>query len=164
MSLLNALYLLSMVVAIPFWLAMLFAPRAKTTERLLNSMAAFVILGGIYLFTLIGGLMGTVGQGGGMNFSSVESLAQGLATPAFTLVLWIHVLAGDLAAGYWIYHDGMRQGIGLTALRGVLLLTLFLGPVGLFAYAIWRLSRSPARRAAAAEVAAGNLSGARGQQ
>ncbi|MCC7210034.1 MAG: DUF4281 domain-containing protein [Anaerolineae bacterium] len=159
MSLLNALYVLSSVVVIPFWLAMFFAPRGKTTERLLNSMAAFLILGGVYLFVLVGGLLGTIGQGGGMNFSSVEALAQSLSTPAFVLVLWIHVLVGDLAAGYWIYHDGLRNGIGLTALRGVLVLTLLLGPVGVLSYGVWRLSRSPARRAAAAEVTAG----ARGQ-
>lgn len=164
MSLLNALYVLSTVVAIPFWLAMFFAPRAKTTERLLNSMAAFVILGGVYLFTLVGGLLGTVGQGGGMNFSSVEALAQSLSTPAFALVCWVHLLAVDLAAAYWIYHDGLRQGIGLTALRGLLVLTLLLAPAGLFAYAIWRLSRNPARRAAAAEVTAATLSGPRTQE
>jgi hypothetical protein len=164
MSLLNALYLLSTVVAIPFWLAMFLAPRAKTTERLLNSMAAFLILGGLYLFTVIGSLLGTVGQGGGLNFSSVEALAQGFAAPSFTLVVWIHLVTVDLAAGYWIYHDGMRHGIGLAALRGVLVLTLLLAPAGLFAYAVWRLTRNPARRAAAAEVGSGTLSGARGQE
>lgn len=147
---LDLLFLLSFIVPAPFWLMMLVAPRGAFTRRLLNSYAAFLILGAMYLFTLFGALFSTIGQGGGLNFSSLEALAQGFAVPSLALVGWIHLVALDLAGGYWILSHAERSSMPVTALRFFLLFTLLAGPFGIFCFVMWRLLTGAARRPARA--------------
>jgi hypothetical protein len=145
---LDFLYALTFIIPAPFWLLMLFAPRQDFTRRVLNSYLAFLLLGALYVFTLVGALITLLGKGG-LDFGSLGSLTAMLTSPAATLVLWIHVIALDLVGGQWIFYEAEKMQMRVTTLRVFLIFTLLVGPFGIFSFVLWRLLTSAARGAAA---------------
>jgi hypothetical protein len=145
---LDFLYALTFIIPAPFWLLMFFAPRQDFTRRVLNSYLAFLLLGALYVFTLVGALITLLGTGG-LNFSSLSSLVTLLTSPSAALVLWIHVIALDLVGGQWIFHEAKKMQMHVTPLRLFLIFTLLVGPFGIFSFVLWRLLTRAARSAAA---------------
>lgn len=133
----DLLYILTPLVSLPFWLMLIFRPRRPSTERLLETYAAFIILGAIYVLALVGALLGGIGRVQ-INASSANALGVFLSDPAVALVIWVHIWVVDLAAAYWIYYEGVKADAPSGFLRLCFLLTLVLAPVGVFTFAMWR--------------------------
>jgi hypothetical protein len=144
---LDLLYALTFIIPAPFWLLMLFAPRQGFTRRVLNSYLAFLLLGALYVFTLVGATITLLGSGG-LNFSSLSSLAAMLASPAAALVLWMHVVTLDLVGGQWIFNEAEKMQMHVITLRVFLIFTLLVGPFGIFGFVLWRLLTNSTRSAA----------------
>lgn len=141
---LNLLYTLSLLIPLPFWALMILFPRQRLAQQAMESYLGVLILGGMYVLTLFGALLSSLGRLS-IDFSSAEGLAAIFGDPAMALVVWLHVVALDLAAGYWIYSDGLRRN---KATRLILVLTLFAAPLGLFIYFLSRLLERAAQAAA----------------
>ena len=117
----------------PFWLAMIIAPRARITERLVQAAPPFqVALGAVYDAYLASGVM----QSGKMiDFSDPDAVRKALGTPDFFLAGWTHYIAFDLFVGRWIWEDALARG---KTARLPLLLTWLAGPAGLSLYLVRR--------------------------
>ena len=117
----------------PFWLAMIIAPRARITERLVHAAPPFqVALGAVYDAYLASGVM----QSGKMiDFSDPDAVRKALGTPDFFLAGWAHYIAFDLFVGRWIWEDALSRG---KTARLPLLLTWLAGPAGLSLYLVRR--------------------------
>ncbi|MFQ3536077.1 MAG: ABA4-like family protein [Aggregatilineales bacterium] len=146
---LDLLYTLSLVVPLPFWALMILFPRQRLAQQAMESYLGVLLLGGMYVLTLFGAVLSGIGRIP-LDFGSPNSLAAIFADPAMALVVWIHIVALDLTAGYWIYTDGLRRN---KSTRLILVLTLFVAPLGLFIYFMSRLLERAAESAvrAAAE-------------
>lgn len=123
------------IVVLPFWLMMIFAPKWQVTKRVISSIWPFAIVPVIYVFSIA--LVAGDFQSVPLDFSlaGVTALA---GSEQATLVLWAHILALDLFAARWVYHDsqarGMVQWVGSLFVFAIMMA----GPAGLLFYMIAR--------------------------
>lgn len=68
------------------------------------------------------------------NFGSLEGIKQLFSDDRMVLVGWIHYLAFDLLAGWYITRDAQKHQINRFILLPCLLFTFMLGPFGLLIY------------------------------
>ncbi len=109
----------------PVWLAMLVAPRAPLTARVVAAGRPLQIgLAGVY----VGLLASTVGRGERVSFGDGDSVRRGLLQPRGFLAAWAHMVTLDLVTGEVVWRRGLTEG-GDT--RMALLATWFAGPTGL---------------------------------
>lgn len=132
----DTLFLIYNYGVFPFWLLLIFAPRAVITERLVHSGLVPVLYGASYTVLLVSGLMGDAVDGAG--FDSLQGLIAALGTPQAMLTGWIHYLVFDLFVGAWIARDSAREGVPHLAIVPILIFTLMAGPLGLLVYMIVR--------------------------
>ena len=118
----------------PWWLAMIVAPRSRTTARLVARMPVALGALGVTYGGLIARGLGT----GGIDFSDAEAVRALLQAPDGFLAGWTHYLAFDLFVGRWIWRTALDEGRGC---RVALTLTLMFGPLGLTWFAAQRRVR-----------------------
>ena len=122
-------YLLLNGSVVPFWAAMILAPRAALTRRLMQAATPlFVSLGVAYDGLLVSG---SVKRGEVLDFSDPDAIRAALSSPDIFLAGWTHYLAFDLFVGRWIWEDALDRG---RTPRLALLLTFLAGPAGLSIY------------------------------
>ena len=148
---LNLLYILINMIPLPLWFLMIFLPNRDFTRRAANSYTVFVVLGTLYVFTLVGAILSEIPHatmyGTPMEVTTIEGLASLLANPAVALVVWLHMLTLDMLGGYWIYNTSRRLGTS-TLLRSISLILAFLfGPLGVLVFVV-SLGRPVVRREA----------------
>lgn len=124
------------LLPMPIWLGMLLFPRTRYTQKLVMAYWPYMALGAIYILFLLVSLLSS----GGTNLSlSFDTLRLGLTNEWAFLAVWMHLLCFDLFTGVWIFRDAKYWGIN----PGIfLLLTLFLGPLGLGSYLYVRARKS----------------------
>ncbi|MCG6140414.1 ABA4-like family protein [Leptospira mtsangambouensis] len=115
------------------WFILILSPNQTKVIRLLRVFVSGLVLGGVYIFSI---LIGS-GEAEG-NFSSLESVRSLFANDYFLLAGWIHYLAFDLFLGTWEVEDGLKVGINRWVLVPVLALTFYFGPAGFVLYLILR--------------------------
>lgn len=153
---LNTLFTLTLIVTALVWALMILAPRATLTQNVLESYLPKIFLAACYLLVLVGILVDSLvsilnGTGGRfvLDFSSAQGLALTFAAPQTALLIWLHLLVVDLAAGYLIYRYNLEHE---KPVRLILVVTLFFAPLGILAHFI---NRALARAAEQATKAAG---------
>lgn len=135
----DQLFQICNTLVLPAWLLMAIAPRWKWTGRIVIS-GIVLILSFVYVSKLIGILSGE-----GMDFSSFGSLegVMGLFTdPGAVLMGWVHYLAFDLLAGWFIINDAARNKINQLLVVPCLLFSFMLGPTGWLLYWLIRLVKT----------------------
>jgi hypothetical protein len=153
--------LVTYILPAPFWLLMIFAPKHWLTRRLTNNFAIFILLGAIYVFVGVSGVVAAVGRGSfdlGA-FASTNGLAQLLTIPVVALVAWTHMVTMDLAGGYLIFRESQTHNMSRAVTSVCLFLTWLLGPLGMFVFAMWHLLTT-VRKSAQASAASANASSA----
>jgi hypothetical protein len=140
---LDLLFVLVNVIPLPFWFLMIFLPRRQFTRRVMDNYMVFLLLGALYVFTMVGAIVAGVdaaarGSGANLNFTTTAGLAAAFNSPAAALVVWVHMVTMDLIGGHWIYHEAQRLNLSRIVTSISLLLTLALGPLGLFSFILWR--------------------------
>jgi hypothetical protein len=90
-------------------------------------------LAGLYLGLVLVNLFGAEG-----GFGSLEQVARLFEDRWLLLAGWVHYLAFDLFVGAWELRDAQRLAIPHLAVLPCLVLTFFLGPVGLLVYFLVR--------------------------
>ena len=118
---------------VPFWAAMILAPRSQLTQRLMQAAGPlFVGLGAGYDALLV---KGSVERGEMLDFSDPDAVRAALSSPDIFLAGWTHYVAFDLFVGRWIWEDALARG---RTARLALVLTLLAGPAGLSLYLVQR--------------------------
>ena len=125
---------------LPFWLILIFFPDSKICKILITSIFPVTILSAIYLY-LIFEFSKT-----GFNFLNIFNLYLGLNELAdlfseknYIILFWIHFLGINLFCGSWITKDSQKFNMPKFITFIPLLLTYFLGPLGIFLYWIIRI-------------------------
>ncbi len=117
-------------LVLPFWVLLVFLPRASVTRVVVHGAAPGVLFGLAYGAALLLGQPGP--EGGG--FGSLAEVQILFTNPYVLTAGWIHYLVFDLFVGSWIARDAERRGIPHLAVVPCLLLTFWLGPLGFLAY------------------------------
>lgn len=125
----------------PLWLAMMFAPGHRLTERASRSSSVFSFAALNYLLALIVGLRsGGSGDQGLPDFTTLDGLSDALGTRGGALGAWSHMLALDLFTGAWIYRQSRHLNAPAWVRIPALFFTLMTGPFGLLLFLLWRLA------------------------
>lgn len=135
---------------LPFWAAMIFAPRARFTLVSMRSALPVLALAGLYAVLVlprVGALWAELAQ------PRLPGMTALLGSPEGATIGWVHFLAFDLFVGRWIYLDSRDRSFSPWVLGPVLLLTLMFGPLGLVAYSLLRLGAGKRKVEAEAETA-----------
>ena len=97
-----------------------------------------LLLAAIYLTLLLSSLGSAPADG---NFMTLAGVATLFSVPGLLLAGWVHYLAFDLFIGRWIVDDADALGIKPLLRLPFLLLTFWLGPIGLLSWFILRALR-----------------------
>lgn len=114
------------LIAMPMWALMVFLPKWKITNFLIDTKLIPIILSIIYLIYIVISLM----QGGGMDFSSLQSVMKLFTSEHAVLAGWVHYLVFDLLVGMWIINENKKLGIHHLLIVPCLLASFMLGPIG----------------------------------
>jgi type II secretory pathway component PulL len=140
----NALYVLVNVIPLPFWFLMIFLPNRDITRRVASTYTVFLVLGILYVLTLIGAAIAllTAPRSAPPDFTTSEGPAALFANPVGALAAWLHMLTMDLLAGHWIYHEAQRLQAPRLLASVALVLAYMFGPLGVFVFVLWRTLRA----------------------
>ena len=130
----DRLYLIFNVAVMPAWALLIFAPRWSGTQAVVHGIWIPLMLTVAYLWFLVAG--GPAPEGGG--FTTLEEVMILFTSPTAVLAGWIHYLVFDLFVGAWEVRDSIRHSIRPQLMVFPLLLTLFVGPLGLATYLVMR--------------------------
>jgi len=115
------------------WLLIAILPRWRVTRLVVLSGGVSLALAGVYLVLIV--LFFGAAEGG---FDSLANVMKLFTNEWAVLAGWIHYLAFDLFIGAWEVRDAERRGVSHLLVIPCLVLTFFLGPIGLLAYSILR--------------------------
>ena len=127
----EAIFVRSGMLVLPFWLLMGLVPRWRWTERIIGSPliclpAALVYLG--LVVPQVGAIWSVVGN------AQLGAVAALLGSPLGATIAWAHFLAFDLFVGRWAYLDSRARNVPALLMLPVLFLILMLGPIGFVCY------------------------------
>ncbi|TVT26283.1 DUF4281 domain-containing protein [Amycolatopsis rhizosphaerae] len=140
----NQLFQLTFWLAAPFWALMILAPSWRWTSRILAS--PWVTLLPLAVYALV------VGPHFGALWTAVSRpdlpvLQAFLAQPYGAAAIWAHLVAFDLFLGRWMYFEARARGIHPLVVGPILLLTIFLSPIGVVVFLAVRSATAPKRAA-----------------
>ena len=148
---LEMIYQVTNIGVIPLWLLIIFVPRSKITQGLVNNLFIPLIMAFTYSYLALEQLSPSDAlsydtEKDPLDFLENFKLYLGLDQlmllmdkSLFVLIFWIHFLTISLFLGVWIANDAIKYNIHKYIVFFPLMLTYFSGPVGLFLYLILRL-------------------------
>ncbi len=134
------IYLWLNIGVIPFWIVLIFFPQSKVSNFFVTSIFPYIIFGSIYIYLIY--YFYIVGFDFTDNFSlylGLNELFNLLSDQSFLILFWIHFLAINLFCGSWIVRDSQKLLMSKTLVFFPLIITYFIGPVGIFVYWILRI-------------------------
>ena len=134
------IYLWLNLGVIPFWIILIFFPQSKICNYIVVSIFPFFLLSLVYSYLLY--LFYMTGYNYNQNFSlylGLDDLRSLFSENAFLLLFWIHFLGVNLFCGCWIVKDSQKFNISKYVNFIPLLITYFIGPIGLFLYWLIRV-------------------------
>ncbi|MDF5716245.1 MAG: ABA4-like family protein [Rhizonema sp. NSF051] len=114
---------------LPFWLLMIFLPKWKVTQRVMESYIPFVLLAVLYSYLFVISITPENAQA--LSNPQLADIAKFFADEKAAATGWIHFLVMDLFVGRYIYLQGQKTGIWTIH---SLALCLFAGPLGLLSH------------------------------
>ena len=112
--------------SVPFWLAMIVAPRSRLTAKLMNAVMPVHAGLAVAYAAFLGRTIATGDER--VDFTKLESVSRAFQNPDAMLAGWIHYITFDLFVGRWIWERSLAEGHNA---RLALLLTWWAGPSGL---------------------------------
>mgnify|MGYP001163726811 CR=1 FL=1 len=133
-------YLWLNIGVIPFWLAIIFFPNSKLGTFFVSSIFPIFILSGAYIFVVYKSFLGSYDFTS--NFSlylGINNLTDLFSNQEFLIIFWVHFLTINLFCGTWISKDASKLLISKYLIFFPLVITYFIGPLGVFIYWIIRM-------------------------
>ena len=127
----TTIFSLSSLLVMPFWFLMVFLPRWRWTQRIINSPLVAVPAATLYVVLILPQVSSILT---GLMNPSLSGVMTLLATPAGATAAWVHFLAFDLFVGRWVYLDSQQKNISPWIMAPNLFLVLMIGPAGYLAY------------------------------
>ena len=125
---------------IPFWFMLLFFPQTKICKIFVTSVFPFLVLATIDLYLIFEIFKN------GFNFFdifnlylSMDELINLFSDNNYIILFWIHFLAINLFCGSWMVSDSRKLNISKFIIFVPLIITYFIGPLGLSIYWLLRV-------------------------
>ncbi len=125
---------------LPFWLVLIVFPQSQICRFFITSIFPILVLSLAYSYLLY--MHFNEGYDFLKNFElylGLNSLSNLFTDKSFLILFWVHFLAMNLFCGAWIVKDSQKFGINKALMAIPLLITYFIGPVGLTLYWIIRI-------------------------
>jgi len=134
------IYLWLNIGVVPFWFVLIFFPQSKVCGLLATSIFPLIVLGSVYLYLFY------YFFNSGYDFFEIFNLYLGLydlsdlfENEAFLILFWVHFLTINLFCGAWMVKDSKRFNISKFLVVFPLLITYFIGPIGIIVYWLIRI-------------------------
>ena len=134
------IYLWVNLGVLPFWLILFFFPQSKICKIFTTSIFPIFIFSLIYLYIIY--LIFRYDYNFLNNFRlylGMKELSNLFSDNSFLILFWIHFLAINLFCGAWIVNDYQKYNISKILMFFPILITYFIGPLGIFVYWIIRI-------------------------
>ncbi len=136
----DMIYLWLNIGVIPFWIILLFFPQSKISSFFVSSIFPYFLFGAIYIYLLYYIFIQDYDFFNNFNlYLGIDELSDLFSNSSFLILFWVHFLAINLFCGSWIVKDSQKLNISKIITFFPLLLTYFIGPVGIFVYWIIRI-------------------------
>ena len=125
---------------LPFWFILLFFPQSNMCKIFTTSIFPIFIFSLIYLYLIY--LIFRYDYDFLNNFRlylGMKELSNLFSDNSFLILFWIHFLAINLFCGAWIVNDYQKYNISKILMFFPILITYFIGPLGIFVYWIIRI-------------------------
>ena len=120
---------------LPFWLVLIVFPQSQICKVFITSIFPISIISLVYsylLYSLFNDGYDFLG-----NFElylGLSSILNLFSDRSFLILFWCHFLAINLFCGGWIVKDSQKFGINKILITLPLILTYFIGPIGITIY------------------------------
>ena len=134
------IYLWVNLGVLPFWLILFFFPQSKICKIFTTSIFPIFIFSLIYLYIIY--LIFRYDYDFLKNFRlylGMKELSNLFSDNSFLILFWIHFLAINLFCGAWIVNDYQKYNISKILMFFPILITYFIGPLGIFVYWIIKI-------------------------
>ena len=125
---------------LPFWFVLIFFPQSRISGLLATSIFPFIILGSVYIYLIY--QFFNEGYYFLQNFElylNFYNLANLFENEEFLILFWTHFLSINLFCGAWIVRDSQKYFMSKYLNFIPLVVTYFVGPVGIVLYWIIRI-------------------------
>jgi len=120
---------------LPFWIVLIVFPQSQICKVFITSIFPIFIISLAYCYLLY--LLFNEGYDFLKNFElylGLSSILDLFSDKSFLILFWSHFLAINLFCGGWIVRDSQKFGINKILLSFPLILTYFIGPIGILVY------------------------------
>ncbi len=134
------IYMWLNIGVIPFWFILIFFPTSRICNFFVSSIFPLIVLSTLYSYLFYDFFIS------GYNFLdnfklylSLDNLIELFVDTSFLIIFWTHFLAINLFCGAWIVKDSQKFFISKTLIFLPLIITYFVGPLGIFIYWLIRI-------------------------
>ncbi len=134
------IYLWLNIGVLPFWIILIIFPQSNICKYLVISIFPYLVLGSVYGYLLY--LLYQFDYNFLNNFNlylGMDELGELFNDNFFLITFWTHFLAVNLFCGSWIVRDSQKLLINKFLVILPLIITYFIGVLGLFLYWIIRI-------------------------
>ena len=125
---------------LPFWFILIFFPQTKICRIFVTSIFPIIIFSAVNLYLIIEIYKTGFNLLNNFNlYLGFDELSNLFSEKNFIILFWIHFLAINLFCGSWLVSDSYKFNISKFLIFIPLLITYFVGPLGLFIYWIIRI-------------------------
>ena len=125
---------------LPFWLVLIIFPQSQICRVFITSIFPILILSLVYTYLLY--IFFKEDYNFIRNFElylGLDAVSNLFTDKTFIILFWLHFLAINLFCGGWMVKDSQKFGINKILVSFPLLITYFIGPIGLTLYWIIRI-------------------------
>ena len=134
------IYLWLNIGVLPFWFILIFFPQSNICRYFVTSIFPYLVLGSVYTYLLF--LLYKFDYNFLDNFKlylGIIELNDLFSDNFFLITFWTHFLAINLFCGSWIVKDSQKLLINKFLVIMPLMITYFIGVLGIFLYWIIRI-------------------------
>ena len=120
---------------LPFWLVLIIFPQSQICKVFITSIFPISIISLVYSYLLYS--LFNDGYDFLRNFElylGLNSILNLFSDRSFLILFWCHFLAINLFCGGWIVKDSQKFGINKILITLPLIITYFIGPIGITIY------------------------------
>ena len=132
---LEMLYFWVNLGVLPFWLILIFFPQSNLSRYFVTSFFPIFVLSGTYIFVLYKSYLNSYDFINNFNlYFGIENVLELFSNKTFLILFWIHFISINLFVGGWIVKDSQKFMINKVLISLPLIITYFIGPIGLLIY------------------------------
>ncbi len=136
----DMIYLWLTLGVLPFWFMLFFFPQTKICKIFVTSIFPIIIFATVDVYLILDIYKNELNYTDAFSlYLNLDKLLILFSDKNFVILFWIHFLAINLFCGSWIVRDYQKINMPRFLAFFPLILTYFIGPVGLSIYWLFRI-------------------------